>query len=195
MANTASPFGFRFAFNVDQRTQNAATATRQIDPTYATAIYRGDPVTSGTDGYIIRASAGTTQINGIFAGCKFYNPSLKQMQWSPYWPGTSIGSSYTVEAYVINDPGAVFMVQAGATAIGLAHIDANVQFNLGTGSAATGQSGAYVESPNSTSTLPFRVYGLITSPPGLNGTDPTTGYNNLLVTFNNQDFKSLTGIN
>lgn len=194
MANTAAPYGFSFAYNIDQRTQNAAQATRKLDPTYATAIYRGDPVTSGTDGYLIRAAAGTTQIAGIFLGCKYYNASTKQTQWSPYWPGVSIGSTYTVEVYICNDPGAVFQVQAGATAITLADIDANVQFNLGTGSAVTGQSGAYVESANTTNTLPFKVVGLVESPPGVNGTDSTTGYNNILVTFNNQDFKSLLGI-
>ncbi len=67
--------------------------------------------------------------------------------------------------------------------------------NLGTGNALSGQSGAYVESPAATNTLPFRVIGLVTSPPGLNGTDSTTGYNDILVTFNYQDFKSLDGIN
>ena len=88
----------------------------------------------------------------------------------------------------------MFLVQAGGTAIGFADIDANVQFNLGTGNALTQLSGAYVESANTTNTLPFRVVALADSPPGVNGSDSTSAYNNLYVTFNNQDFKSLTGI-
>lgn len=195
MANTNAPFGFSYVGTIDGRTQNAAQAVRQIDPTYATAIYKGDPVTSGTDGYITVSSAGTTQIAGIFLGCSYFSSAVGRTIWSPYWPGVSIGAGNTVTAWICNDPTAVFQVQAGGTAIGLAHIDANVQFNLGTGDALTGRSGAYVESPSDTNTLPFRVVGLYTAPPGANGTDSTSAYNQLFVTFNNQDFKSLTGIN
>lgn len=194
MANTNAPNGFTFAYNIDGRTQNAAEAARKIDPTYATPIYIGDPVTSDTSGFIIRAAAGTTQIAGIFKGCSFYNPSTGTIQRG-YWPGVSIGSTGTVNAQIINDPSAVFEVQAGGTAIGFAHIDANVQFNLGTGNASTQLSGAYVESPAATNTLPFRVVSLKEAPPGANGSDSTSAYNRLYVAFNYQDFKSLDGIN
>jgi hypothetical protein len=41
---------------------------------------------------------------------------------------------------------------------------------------------------------PFKIVDLVRDPPGSQGADPTTAYNWAYVTFNNQDYKSLTGI-
>jgi len=49
-------------------------------------------------------------------------------------------------------------------------------------------------STSSPATLPLKIVSLVTAPPGVNGTDQTTAYNNVLVTFNNQIFKSLLTI-
>jgi hypothetical protein len=77
-------------------------------------------------------------------------------------------------------------------------IGMNGQFAIGTGNQATGMSGATLDvvtnPPAATPTFPFRIIDLITDPPGANGTDTTTAFNWAYVTFNNQDFKSLTGI-
>ena len=51
-----------------------------------------------------------------------------------------------------------------------------------------------VTAPAVTATLPFRILDFIREPPGVNGTDITTAYPWVFVTFNNQDFKTLTGI-
>jgi hypothetical protein len=48
--------------------------------------------------------------------------------------------------------------------------------------------------PAVTATLPFRIMDFIRDPPGVNGTDFTTPYGWVFVAFNNQDFKTLTGI-
>jgi hypothetical protein len=76
----------------------------------------------------------------------------------------------------------------------LADVDANVQFNIGTPSTITGQSGAYVESPNTTATLPVpRPAHRHT--PTLGFAAPIEGaYALAIVGFNNVDTKSLTGI-
>ena len=47
--------------------------------------------------------------------------------------------------------------------------------------------------PAATATFPFRILDFIREPPGVNGTDITTPYDWAFVTFNNQDFKALTG--
>jgi flagellar hook-associated protein 1 FlgK len=72
----------------------------------------------------------------------------------------------------------------------------NINFALGTGSTATGNSGATLDVSTvlTTSTLPFKVVSLIYDPPGANGADTTTAYNWAYVTFNWQDYKSTTGI-
>lgn len=192
MANTSAPFGFM----QDQGTGSTPTyeqVTRSAQYN-AAAIYSGDPVTSQTDGTIAIASAGTTQIAGIFVGCTYLSVAMKRVVWNNFWPGSDVASGNYVTCYIINDPNAQFLVQSGATGLTLADVDANVQFNIGTPSTFTGMSGAYVESPNTTPTLPFRVNKIITTP-ALGFTNPVEGaYALAIVGFNNVDTKSLTGI-
>jgi len=196
MANTQAPFGFQLAGFLDGRTGSLGQSTRLIANGDSNAVYSGDPVTSLNTGYVTRSTAGTTQIAGIFIGCEYLNTALGRVVWSPSWPGS--GATGDVTAYVITDPQATFKVQAGGstTAIGLSNIANNANFALGTPNTLSGQSGAYLDQTtiNTTSTLPFRIIGLVTAPPGANGTDTTTGYNNVIVTFNWQDYKSTTGI-
>lgn len=182
MANTNAPFGFREYRGMGSG-PTYEQSVRLIKSDNTTAVYFGDPVSNLNTGYITRATAGTAQISGIFAGCKYLSTSQKRTVWSNYWPGSDAAAD--VEAYIIDAPNAQFIVQAGGTAIGLADMGLNIQFNLGTGNAATGISGAYVESPAVTATLPFRIIGFVESPPGANGTDISSAYNQIIVGFNN----------
>ena len=182
MANTNAPFGFRQYRGLGSA-PTYEQSVRLIKSDNTTAVYFGDPVSNLNTGYITRATAGTAQIAGIFVGCKYLSTSQKRTVWSNYWPGSD--ASADVEAYIVDDPNAQFVVQAGGTAIGLADMGLNIQFNLGTGNSSTGISGAYVESPAVTATLPFRIIGFIESPPGANGTDIASAYNQIIVGFNN----------
>lgn len=182
MANTNAPFGFR-QYRGMGTTPSYEQSVRKIASGDTTAIYFGDPVQNVNTGYVARAAAGTAQIAGVFAGCKYLSTSQKRTVWSNYWPGSDAAAD--VEAYIIDDPNAQFVVQAGGTAIGFADMGLYVQFNLGTGNANTGISGAYVESPAVTATLPFRIIGFIQDPPGANGTDIASAYNQIIVGFNN----------
>lgn len=184
MANLNTPFGFdQFRGTGSSPTYEQVTA--RIDPTNTTPIYTGDAVVykSPANGYIVQATAGTAPIAGIFVGCKFLSVSQKQVVWRNYWPGSD--ASGDVEAYIINDPNAQFEVQAGGAAIGQDKVGQNVQLNPGTGNAFTGRSGMFVENPAVTATLPFRIVGLVRTPPGSNGTDITSPYNKVIVAFNN----------
>jgi hypothetical protein len=182
MPNTNAPFGFR-VYRGMGATPTYELSVRLVKSDNTTAIYFGDPVTNLNTGYIARATAGTAQISGIFAGCKYLSTSQKRTVWSNFWPGADAAAD--VEAYIIDAPNAQFLVQAGGTAIGLADMGLYVQFNLGTGNSATGISGAFVESPAVTATLPFRIIGFDVDPPGANGTDISSAYNYVIVGFNN----------
>ena len=182
MPNTNAPFGFR-VYRGMGATPTYEQSVRLVKSDNTTAIYFGDPVSNLDTGYITRATAGTAQIAGIFAGCKYLSTSQKRVVWSNYWPGADAAAD--VEAYIIDAPNTQFLVQAGGTAIGLAAMGLYVQFNLGTGNANTGISGAFVESPNVTATLPFRIIGFDVDPPGSNGTDIASAYNYIIVGFNN----------
>jgi len=194
MANTNAPFGFR------QYSGTGSSPTYEQVPmrilySNTTAIYFGDAVIPLSTGYIGQATASTVQVAGIFVGCKYLSTSMKRTVWSNYWPGSDVASTAPdIEAYVVNDPNAKFLVQAGGTAVGIAAINANIQLNVGTGNAATGISGMYVETPNTTDTLPFRVVGLVTDPPGANGTDYASAYNQIIVAFNYVSTRTTTGV-
>lgn len=195
MANTNAPFGFSQTSGHGSA-PTYETNVRKIASNNSTAIFSGDPVTSLSSGYIAQSSPGTTQIDGIFVGCEYLSTSQKRTVWSPYWPGSDATGDIT--AYVVQDPNSRFVVQAGGstTAIGFADIGSNINFAVGTGNTSTGRSGAYADQTTiaTTSTLPFRIVGLVTDPPGAPGTDTASGYNRIVVAFNNVDAKSLTGI-
>ena len=168
----------------------------------ASAIYYGDPVKPDANGYVvvgttITSNTGNAQIAGIFAGCKYLSVSQKRTVWSNYWPGSDVASGNVVTGYIINDPNARFVVWSGATGVSQADVNANVGYSIGTPNSANGISGAYLNtetvSPDTDASLPFRIIGLVTSPPGVNGTE-SGAYAKVIVGFNNVATKTLTGI-
>lgn len=197
MANVLAPFGFRWARQLTGTAPNCAMTMRRIALGNATPIYHNDPITSLSTGYIQQSVAGTTTIGGIFVGCKYISVSQGRTVWMPYWPGSDAQSD--PEAYIIDDPNAVFMVQANAGPVTIADVGSNANFALGAGNTASGLSGASlnVSTIGTTATLPFRIVGFEGDgifPAVGPGSDATTAYNNVFVTFNNQDFKSTTGV-
>ena len=200
MANTAAYYGFLQYFGGAGGAPTFAQSTRRIASSASTAIYTGDPVTpvAGTGaatGYIVSAANGAQPIAGIFVGCKYLSTALNRTVWSPYWPGS--GASGDVEAYVIDDPNARFVVQtsfAGAPMTGSATtMTSGIQgqyatFALGSGNTSTGRSGAYLNNVSTTITSPFIVvdYAIGFG----NGGDPTTQYCNVIVGFNNEQWRS-----
>ena len=197
MANTFAPFGF---------SQLSGTGSA---PTYeqvvgfcaynTAAMYFGDPVFQNANGTIYPTTPGAGILAGVFVGCKYLSVSQKRTVWSNFWGAADVAAANTVEVYYVNDPNAKFLAQVGgSTSTGLAVTDigANVQFAYGTPNTMSGLSGAYIDitvTPTTTATLPFKVVGLDTSPPGANGTE-AGAYNYAIVAFNNVSTKTLTGI-
>jgi hypothetical protein len=199
MANTAAPNGFT------HRAGTGSAPTYEIVPrvvAYNTAaIFFGDPVATISDGSIAGASTsalpGSVPLAGIFAGCDYISVAQKRRVWSNYWPGSDVASGVLVNAKVVNDPNAQWLAQTGnSTSVGLvqANIGSNVQFAYGTGTTASGISGAYVDigvTPAVTATLPFRAVALVTTPPGAPGT-AAGQYNLGVYAFNNVETKNTT---
>ena len=197
MANTFAPFGFAQASGLGSA-PTYEMKTRQIAST-ASAIFLNDPVTSQSDGTIAQSAPGTTQIAGIFAGCSYISAATGQRTWAKSWPGSGSALANTIiTALIIDDPNAQFIVQSGnaGSPVTEADVGANIQFAIGTGNALTGISGAYANQATiaTTATLPFRIRGIVTNPPGGPGTDASSNGNCIVVAFNNVDTKSLTGI-
>jgi len=197
MANTFAPFGF---------SQLSGTGSA---PTYeqvvgfcaynTAAMYFGDPVFQNSNGTIYPTTPGSGILAGVFVGCKYLSVSQKRTVWSNFWGAADVASPNEVEVYYVNDPNAKFLVQVGgSSSVGIVPADygANVQFAYGTPNTMSGLSGAYIDitvTPTTTSTLPFKVVGIDTAPPGSNGSE-AGAYNYAIVAFNNVSTKTLTGI-
>lgn len=196
MANTNAPFGFRQYQGGAGGAPTFSMTERRIASGNATAIFQGDPVNpvvSTANGYITQGVPGTVRIDGIFWGCKYSSTSQKRPVWSNYWPGSD--ATGDVLAYVVDDPNARFVVQGNSTTFNItgtlsawtsSPVGQYAQYAIGSGSTATGISGAYLNTLATTVTYPFMVVDLITAPPGSPGADPTTAYNWVVVGFNNE---------
>lgn len=204
MSNTQGPFGFLQNGTVAGNAPNYAGTGNppyRISSSYGTAIGFGDPVTlvSGASptGYLQRwvngSGTATFQVAGIFFGCKYFSTARQTTWWSRYWPGSD--ATGDVEAFVCDDPNALFVVQA-TTNITQAMIGQTSDCTLGTVNTTTGFSGASLDAPSTTNPqyLPFKIVSLITTPPGANGTDAASNYNNVVVGFNNQIHKNLVTV-
>ena len=203
MANVAGPFGLVVSgtFSGPVNFAEFHNPPFRIASNYGTAIGYGDIVTlvSATPtGYLQQwvAAGGSAivQVAGVFVGCRYYSTSQRKTVWNNYWPGSD--ATGDVDAFVVSDPNAQFVIQANAGPIGQAYVGCTADVVVGTVNTTTGWSGMSLDTPSTSNPtlLPLKVLGVVTSPPGANGTDVTTAYNNVIVGFNNQIFKTLATI-
>lgn len=200
MANVFSPNGFTFSRRVDGAALNDAQAPFKIAAANTHSFFKGDPVIALASGYIDRVAIGSIPAQGtlgIFQGCSYYSIAQQRKVWSPMFPGGD--TAQDVAAHVLIDPANIFTCWVGtgaASAAGgpatQADVFANFNWQIGTGNAANGQSGAYLDyaSLATTITLPLTLYGLVTNPPGVNGTDVATAGNQVEVILNQAFLKT-----
>lgn len=205
MANSNAPFGFRqYSGTGSAPTYEQVTFGNGGIDYNATVIYYGDPVVrvGSGDGTLAQAagSAGgsTVTMAGVFQGCKYLSTVLSRTVWSNYWPGgspTASGNQSSIEAYVINDANAQFVVQSDSTGVTQGGVGSNFDFNIGTGTTANGQSGAFLlHTGVTTAAYPWRLVKLVLDPPGAPGT-ASGAYNLAVVAFNNVETKNATAVN
>ena len=194
MANTNAPFGFR------QYSGTGSAPTYEQVPVQiaynATNIFFGDPVEPAADGTVTQGDGTTAAagIAGIFVGCQYLSVAQKRTVWSNYWPGSDVASTNVVTGYIVNDPNAKFVAQTDSSGLDQTAVNGTIGYTTGSGNTANGISGAYLSGLGpTTATLPFRVVGLVTDPPGSAGT-ASGGYNWAIVAFNNVTTKNQTGI-
>lgn len=144
MANSSAPFGLKAVRHMTggEIQSNAYT----IASGYNTNIFTGDPVLQTTDGSIIIAvgTAGSASQNivGVFAGCK-YTAADGSQKYSKYWPASTVATN--IEAYVIDDPNVIFLIQTDATGATDADRGQLVDVRIGSGNTLTGKSTTYLD--------------------------------------------------
>ena len=194
---TNAPNGLVPVKKLDGSAWTGATNSYTIASTYATALFRGDPVTILNDGTLGVGVAGAACV-GVFWGVK-WTDSTGRVRFENYWPGNpGVLTGSTVEAMVIDDPNTVFSIQetsgtgTAGTPLALADVGLNANFLYTAGSTATGTSAVSLNNAteNTTDTLNLKILGL----------DPTPGnavgnFANWLVTLNNHRYKTgVTGV-
>ena len=194
---TNAPNGFQPVKKLDGSAWTGATNPYQITSTYATALFRGDPVTTLADGTLGVGVAGATCV-GVFWGVK-YTDSTGVVKFMNYWPGNpGVLTGSVVEALVIDDPNTVFSIQetsgtgTAGTPLALADRGLNINFLYTAGSTSTGSSAVSINNATEadTATLNCKILQL----------DPTPGnavgaFANWLVVLNNHLYKGgVTGL-
>jgi hypothetical protein len=196
MANTQAQFGFQHFGYLSGGQADYQLNKGLIQSTYTTKIYFGDPVVKSAASQYIIPATGTgnlTSIWGIFQGCQ-YTPSGGGIPtWSPWWPGAAASDA---TAYILDAPNALFKVAALLTAVPATAIGQNIGFSTGAGGTTVGGGFSTYVVDQSTlttgSTAPFQVHSMY---PGVgNGSDTTSSYNWVIVGFNNQRYKTTTGV-
>ena len=197
MPNVFAPYGFRQTACLTGHPSNFGISTDRIQASYTTPIYRGDPLVRLPNGYLAKAPIGATQIHGIFDGCRYSSAARNgATNYSQFWPGGNDALADGL-AMVILTPDAVFQAQSGnsaaaAAVAGMPVIGLNIGIAYGAANTRLGFSAAYLDlsTLGTAPTLPFKVVNLVGDPPGVNGADITTAFGDLLVTFNNTDYRA-----
>lgn len=167
MANKDASFGLKLIGRASGSPYNAAIKKMYIPSSYGTALYVGDPVvvtgtsntaivSSGVETHgigtlmaINKATAGdTNKISGVIVGFE----EIVRSATAPYNP-----ASTERVALVCVDPEALYLIQAdGSVAAGDIASNANLIYT-NSGSTASGQSGAELDTSSMTTTNTFQL--------------------------------------
>lgn len=201
MANTNSPFGFRWHGNSgDANAPTAGLIQMKITASGDTSVYgEGDPLKLLSTGYVTAFTKGTaaSQFAGVFQSCEYYNTNLGRRVWSNYYPGSGASGEVLVSVVpaITSIPPRFLVQSAGASAVTTSSLWNNVDILSGSSTAGTVTSAFYrsgatidlLANITTTATLPFRIVGIYAdiAAPGAPGSDTTTPYNWVLVEANN----------
>lgn len=212
MANVVAPSGFSDGRLYNGSSPNYATREVRIAYNLSNQIGYGDPVKLLNTGYIDRYAATDTTIHGIFIGCEYLNPAIGRWNWYPAWTAPTLTSTSVVLARVIVDPFATFQCQVIGGPLIQTDLNTNFDITAGTSGAPNAQSGistcsiAYGAGSQTTSTLPFRLVGIVqfrggsilnsgsTGPVQFGAYDPTAANNWGEFRMNTSDSMTPTGI-
>lgn len=195
VANSNSPFGFRYIETKDGVPPNFGNRTGKIAQANTNATFTGDvlkPLAAGYLDVFTAPTGGGAPVGGIAQSFSWQSESQNKMVMQNWWPGNGDALGDVLCAYYA-DTGARFAVQALLGPITQADVGLNANFDVGAGGQTFGagnKSSFSLTAVGSGASLPFKIYGLgdasITTNPYYvqPGYDPSTPYNIVQVTFN-----------
>ena len=191
MANVSEKFGLRPYRKLDGTPLVGAQNRYTIASGYATAIYQGDLVEPLTSGNIQKHGANTSDaVVGVFNGVFYTDPTTQKPTFKNFYPGGIAADDIT--AFVIDDPDAVFLVDADE-AFTRADLFKNYSVTNTTGVTATGISKAQLDVSVSGTATTFVIQAIdIWQDP--DNSDTASANANVLVRINNHFYRSGTGL-
>jgi hypothetical protein len=193
MSNQLEKFGLRPYRKLDGTPLAGAQNRYTIAAGYATAIFQGDLVQPTTAGNIERHTGHTSDaVVGVFNGVFYNDPTTQKPTYGNYYPGSITPTQGDITAFVVDDPDAVFLMDADE-AFTRADLFKNYSVTTAGGVTQTGISSVQLDVSQSGTTATFAVQAIdISQDP--DNSDTTTSNANILVRINNHFFRSGTGI-
>jgi len=193
MANVSEKFGLRPYRKLDGTPLVGAQNRYTVKAGYATAIYQGDLVIPTSTGNIEKHTAGNAAaVVGVFNGVFYNDPTTQKPTYKNYYPGGVTPTEGNITAFVVDDPDAVFLMDADA-AFTRADLYKNYSVTNTTGVTQTGISKAQLDVGASGIATTFVVQAIdISQDP--DNSDTSSANANILVRINNHFFRSGTGI-
>jgi len=193
MSNQLEKFGLRPYRKLDGTPLAGAQNRYTIAAGYATAIFQGDLVQPTTAGNIERHTGNTSDaVVGVFNGVFYNDPTTQKPTYKNYYPGGITPTQGDITAFVVDDPDAVFLMDADA-AFTRADLFKNYSASTAGGVTQTGISSVQLDVSASGTAATFAVQAIdISQDP--DNSDTTTSNANILVRINNHFFRSGTGI-
>jgi len=191
MSNQVEKFGLRPYRKLDGTPLVGAQNRYTIASGYATAIFQGDMVIPVAGGNVERYPGNTSDaVVGVFNGVFYTDPTTQKPTFKNYYPGGVAASDIT--AFVVDDPDAVFLVDADAT-FARADLFNNYTLTAVSGNTKTGNSLQQLAVATSGTAGTFVVQAIdISQDP--DNSDTSSANANILVRINNHFYRSGTGI-
>ena len=148
MANQDAAFGFRAVRHLSGGTPR--TEEYVIASGYTGVIYTGSPSALVAGGGVELGAVGAVQMNGVFNGCFYTDPTTSKPTWKAYYPGSITASDIVANVYA--DPQIIFEGQHDGTQTVANNNHANHDHVGTSGSTINGQSSAEIDSSTYTET-------------------------------------------
>ena len=192
----SAPYGLEPINSLDGKPYAGAIRQIPVAAGFATAIFNGDTVLIGSDGYLIKSTTTNSgNIVGVCLGGQYVNSNGQTVQ-GQYIPAAASTSTNLAYAYVVDDQQALFKVAVvtSGTTMGTASradVGSNVALVLNAGSTTTGNSafGVTLTGAGTTATIPLRVIDVVPETALSTG-----GFTELLVKINTHQYNNTTGV-
>jgi len=193
MSNQLEKFGLRPYRKLDGTPLAGAQNRYTIAAGYATAIFQGDLVQPTGTGNIERHTGNTSDaVVGVFNGVFYNDPTTQKPTYKNYYPGSITPTQGDITAFVVDDPDAVFLMDADA-AFTRADLFKNYSVTTAGGVTQTGISSVQLDVSASGTAATFAVQAIdISQDP--DNSDTSSANANVLVRINNHFYRSGTGI-